>query len=45
MDKLMMYDYNSIKSFWTKFFKDWQEDAKNYQKEISEFWENFFKHK
>ena len=45
MDKQMMYDYNSIKSFWTKFFKDWQEDAKNYQKEVSEFWENFFKQK
>jgi hypothetical protein len=43
MDKQMMYDYNSIKSFWTKFYKDWQEDAKSYQEQVAEFWKDFFK--
>ena len=41
----MMYDYNSIKSFWSKFFKDWQEDAKSYQEQVTEFWKDFFKQK
>jgi hypothetical protein len=35
MDKQMMYDYNSIKSFWTKFYKDWAEDAKSYQEQVA----------
>jgi len=42
MDKQMMYDYNSIKSFWTKFFKDWQQDVKESQKEIFKYWSDFF---
>lgn len=37
----MMYDYNSIKSFWTKFYKDWAEDAKSYQEQVAEFWKDF----
>jgi hypothetical protein len=43
MDKQMMYDYNSMKSFWTKFYKDWAEDAKSYQEQVAEFWKDFFK--
>ena len=42
MDKQMM-DYNTVKSFWTKFFKDWQEDAKSYQEQVADFWIDFFK--
>ena len=42
MDKQMM-DYNTVKSFWTKFFKDWQEGAKSYQEQVADFWKDFFK--
>jgi cytoplasmic iron level regulating protein YaaA (DUF328/UPF0246 family) len=38
-----MYDYKTVKSFWTNFFKDWQEDVKTSSKEVFDFWSKFFK--
>ena len=38
-----MLDYKAVKDYWTKFFKDWQEDVKESQKEILNYWKDFFK--
>ena len=38
-----MLDYKAVKDYWTRFFKDWQEDVKESQKEILKFWSDFLK--
>jgi cytoplasmic iron level regulating protein YaaA (DUF328/UPF0246 family) len=37
-----MYDYKTVKSFWTKWLNDWQKDVKENQKEVFDFWSKFF---
>ena len=36
-------DYKTVKDYWTKFFKDWQDDVKESKKEILNYWKEFFK--
>jgi hypothetical protein len=39
----MGMDYKAVKDYWTKFFNDWQKDVKESQKEILNYWSEFFK--
>ena len=37
-----MLDYKAVKEYWQKFAKDWQEDVKTLNKQVIDFWKDFF---
>jgi len=38
-----MYDYNTVKEYWVKFFKDYTKDCENFWKNYFEAVKNFYK--